>query len=94
MTVLHAAQAAGIARSTHNEWLLKDPQYAADFEQAKESGIEELEKVAMERAKSKKSDIMIFFLLKAHRPGKYRERLDLRHEGEVVHVKRLIITKE
>jgi hypothetical protein len=49
-----------------------DPDFAAAFDAAVEEAVEELEQIARDRAK-KSSDLLLIFLLKAHRPEKYRE---------------------
>ena len=49
-TVTHAAQAAQIRRLTHNDWLSKDPVYAADFDVAKAAAGDRLEREAVRRA--------------------------------------------
>ena len=33
------------------------------------------------------------FLLKAHRPARYRERVDLRHSGELHQIKRIVMAE-
>jgi hypothetical protein len=64
-----AAKFAKVARSSHYEWL-HDPKYAEAFEQAHQEAIEALELELRKRAK--RSDILLMFLLKRHRP-EYRE---------------------
>lgn len=49
-TITHAAEAAGIDRRSHYNWLNDDPEYAEAFEQAKQMSIEALEKEARRRA--------------------------------------------
>jgi hypothetical protein len=48
-TITAAAEAAGIHRSQHHRWL-KDPKYAAAFDEAEETAIEILESEARRRA--------------------------------------------
>ena len=92
-TVLHAAEAAGIERKTHYNWLA-DPVYAAAFAEAEDKAIDALEKEARRRAIEgtekpvyqggklvgtirEYSDTLLIFLLKGARPQKYRERVDI-----------------
>lgn len=70
-----AAKAAGIDRVTHYRWLV-DPVYAQAFQEAGEDAIDSLEAVARERAFAG-SDVLLIFLLKAARPARYRERVDV-----------------
>jgi hypothetical protein len=70
-----AARGAGINRWTAYEHrkLLSD--FAAQWDDAKEAAIEILEAEAWQRAR-KQSDTLMIFLLKAHKPDKYRERYE------------------
>lgn len=79
-SVYRAASEAGIGRQTAYEWREKDPDFAARWAQAMESGVDQLEDVARSRA-IEKSDRLMEILLKAKRPREYRERLDVTHEG-------------
>jgi hypothetical protein len=60
---------------------------------AQEEGIDRLEDHARQRAMDteRPSDALTMFLLKAHRPVKFRERVDLSHSGAVENVKRVIM---
>lgn len=49
-TVLHAAEIAGIDRSTHYRWLEGDAEYAKAFVEAEDKAVEALEKEARRRA--------------------------------------------
>jgi hypothetical protein len=88
--VYKAAEAAGLSRASHSNWM-KESSYAAEFEQLHEEVCEKLEAEAMRRAvdgyqepvyqggvlvghKMKYSDNLLIFMLKAMRPEKYRER--------------------
>lgn len=73
-TVTHAAKIAAIDRATVYRWLEDDDAFAKDYADAKEEGIESLERVARERAKNK-SDVLLIFLLKAARPDIYADRV-------------------
>ena len=61
-----AAEAAGIARSTHYLWL-KDSDYRKRFLEARESAYDRLEREAFKRALAG-SDRLLTFLLAAYRP--------------------------
>jgi Bacteriophage Sf6, terminase small subunit-like len=73
LSVGAAARSAGFARRTAFEWKAEDPDFAAAWEEAYESGTDAIEEVAIARAKEK-SDSLLMFLLKSRRPDKYRER--------------------
>lgn len=74
--VSRAARAAKISR----EWLYQqrhaDEDFARQWEQAQSIGLDSLEDVANVRAR-KMSDTLLIFLLKAHRPEKYRDRYEV-----------------
>lgn len=87
-TVSAAAEAAGVDRSTHYEWL-NDPEYAADFEQAAQAAADLLEREAVRRAvqgttrgvyhqgqkvgeETHYSDTLLMFLLNGRRPEVFR----------------------
>ena len=71
-TILAAAKASHVSPGNHSNWK-KDPVYWTAFEQANEFITDELERIAMERAK-KNSDLLLIFLLKARKPEMYREQ--------------------
>jgi hypothetical protein len=68
-----ASRAAGISRSAAYAWKRDDEAFAAEWEDAENEALDDLEQVAWERAKDQ-SDRMMEILLKAHRPDKYVER--------------------
>lgn len=82
--VTAAAEAAGIGRTTAYEWRVKDPEFAAAWDDALESAVDKLEAVAFQRAYAGESDRMMEILLKAHRP-KYREKQVIEHSGTIQH---------
>ena len=71
-----AARGAGIARVTAYEHYRLLPDFKAAWDDAKEAAVEILEAEAWQRAR-KVSDTLIIFLLKAHKPTKYRERFEV-----------------
>lgn len=90
-TVTHAAEAAGIDRRTHYDWLKADPEYADRFRQAEQSVADSLEAEAIRRARDgvdrdvyykgevvgterQLSDTLLIFLLKGHKPDKFKDR--------------------
>ena len=79
-TVTGSAKAAGIARCTVYDWRESDPVFAQAFEDAKEAGVESLEREARRRAMGR-SDVLLIFLLKAARPDVYAERVKAEHTG-------------
>lgn len=95
-SVTAACRAEGVHRSTFYAWRLADPEFAAQADDAIEAGTDRLEDVAQERAETS-SDLLLIFLLKARRPGKYRERYVV--EGgakpiEVVVTRRIVSPSE
>ena len=72
-----ACQAAGVSRKTAYAHRERSARFAADWESALEDACDGLEVLARKRA-SEGSDVLLIFLLKAHRPAKYRETY--RHE--------------
>lgn len=73
-TVRSACIAAGIGRRTWYDWIEEDRLFSALVHEAREEVADELEKVAFDRALAKDgSDRLLMFMLKAHRPEKYRD---------------------
>jgi len=70
-----SCEKAGIARKTAYQWKKKSKTFAKKWEDALEDAVDMLEDIAMERAK-KSSDVLLIFLLKAHRPEKYKDRYE------------------
>jgi hypothetical protein len=80
--VSDAAMYARIERSTAYDLRKKSPAFAAQWEEALDMAVEELERTANARARYN-SDTLLIFLLKAHRPEKYREVIKQEHGGSV-----------
>lgn len=76
-----ACQAAGIARSRAYDEYGKNKKFAAAWDEALESACDILEARAWERSKT--SDQLLMFLLRAHRPNKYAERIKNEVSGEI-----------
>ncbi|MDB4876438.1 MAG: hypothetical protein JWM41_2884 [Gemmatimonadetes bacterium] len=68
-----ACKAAQVQYSTWYRWIAEDRDFARAFEQAKEMLADDLEGVAVERAKEG-SDTLLITLLKALKPEKYRDK--------------------
>jgi len=77
-----SADAAGIDRDTAYRRRQRDPEFARLWAQAEQDGIDVLEAQARARALSQ-SDTLLIFLLKAHRPEVYRERVDIRLDMKI-----------
>jgi hypothetical protein len=77
-----AAQAAGVDRHTVYRARETSPDFAAEWDSALEDAIDVLEATARQRAQAS-SDTLLIFLLKAHRPDKYRETTVNKLEGNV-----------
>lgn len=67
-----ACKTAGIARKTAYQHRKESPTFAAQWDEALEQACDVLEAEARRRALTV-SDTLMIFLLKAHRPEKYRE---------------------
>lgn len=72
--VQQACMAAGVPRRTVYNWRDKWATFRQEWEDALEDACDGLEDVAWQRALRDRSDRMIMFLLKAHRPQKYMSR--------------------
>ena len=74
-----AAHEAGIDRSTPYRRAERDPAFAEAWAEASDDAIDLLEGEARRRALAG-SDALLMFLLRAHRPERFRESLDVRVE--------------
>ena len=72
--VTQAAMEAGIHRNTAYFERQHDPAFAQEWADALDRGVDMLEDTAKKRA-YEGSDVLLIFLLKAHRPQKYRDTL-------------------
>lgn len=80
-----AARAAGIGRATAYQWRSDDSQFDADWKDAEDEAVDNLEQCAWDRATLGESDRMLEILLKGHRPEKYVDRLRAEHSGGLTH---------
>lgn len=80
-----ACKGAGVSRGTVYGYQRDNEEFAQQMADAKQQAIETLEAICWDRAK-KKSDLLMMFLLKAHRPEMYRERQEIQHSGSVEYV--------
>lgn len=80
LSITGACEHAGLSRRTHQRWCTEDDAYRAAVDEAMEAGIDTLEDVAVKRARAK-SDNLLMFLLRARRPAKFRERVELEQSG-------------
>lgn len=94
LSVTAAAEAATINRWTIYRWRQESEAFGEAMARAMEEGIDRLEDHARARAMDldRPSDALTMFLLKAHRPVKFRERVDLAHSGGIENVKRVILS--
>jgi hypothetical protein len=72
-----AAGAAGVSRDTPYKRAQTSPTFAAAWLRAREDAVDMLEAEARRRALAT-SDQLLMFLLRADRPERYRERVDVR----------------
>lgn len=78
--VRRSCEAAGVSRKVAYQRRNESPAFAKRWDDALEDACDELEEVARSRAKES-SDTLLMFLLKAHRPGVYRETVRNEHTG-------------
>lgn len=87
--ITQAAEAAGINRKAHYNWMRDCPEYPAFFQQAHEAATDKLEQEARHRALGYEEDIvyqgqvtgkrkvcsdnLLMFMLKGERPDKFRD---------------------
>jgi hypothetical protein len=76
-----SCEAAGLPRRTVYNWREKWSTFRDGWDIALEDACDTLEAEAWERAKES-SDRLLMFLLKAHRPDKYKDRAAIEHSGE------------
>ena len=80
-----AASAARISRSTPYQRARRDPEFSAAWDEANEDAVDLLEATARQRALGG-SDQLLMFLLRAHRPDRYRDshgiRIDVRRVAD------------
>lgn len=81
--VSRAARTARVSREMVYRERGDNAAFAAAWETAHAQGLDSLEDVANARAR-KDSDTLLIFLLKAHRPEKYRDRMQVEQSGEMV----------
>lgn len=83
--VTYSATVAGIDRHTAYDHRNKDEAFRALWDDAIEQGVDGLELAARRRA-MESSDTLAIFLLKAHRPERYRENqsIDITSAGQAV----------
>lgn len=87
-TIRGACEAAGIGRRTWYNWCEEDKAFSALVDEAKEDVADELEETASTRAKAKDgSDLLLIFLLKALRPGRFRENMKIELVSPIVREK-------
>jgi len=67
-----ACKTAGISRKTAYQWRNRSRRFRAEWDDAVDEAIDTLEGEARKRALAG-SDALLMFLLRANRPGKYRE---------------------
>lgn len=80
--IAESCRAAQIARKTAVAWRQTDADFSDAWNDALDAGLDALEQTARERAHSG-SDLLLMFLLKAHRPDTYRETVNHQASGEV-----------
>ena len=84
-SVAAACDKAAVGRTAAYAWRKDDEEFAAAWDAAIETGTDMLEDEAVRRALDK-SDVLLIFMLKARRPGKFKERAETTHKGRVTFV--------
>jgi hypothetical protein len=82
--VVQACNSLGLARTAVYAWRDADPSFADDWEAALALGMEALEDEARRRAFAG-SDLLMIFMLKGHKPDKYRDRSTVDLNQTVTH---------
>ena len=92
-SVSTACRVCMMARANPYRWAEGSESFSDAMAEAREVGVQRLEDWALQRAmdSDNPSDRLTEFLLKAHRPGVYRERVDHHIHGQVEHKKRVIL---
>jgi hypothetical protein len=80
-----AAGAAGVSRDAPYKRAQTSPPFAERWARAREDAIDTLDAEARRRALTG-SDTLLMFLLRAHRPGLYRETLRIDIRGEMAKI--------
>jgi hypothetical protein len=75
-----ACKAAGLSRQAVYMHRRRSREFAAAWDEAMDDAVDMLEAIAIDRAR-KQGDTLLIFLLKAHRPAKYRETVRTQHTG-------------
>ena len=84
-----SCEKAGIARSVAYARRDNDTDFAAAWAAALHDAVDRLEQVAWQRAQ-KSSDTLLIFLLKAHRPDLYRDKLEVTQRGTLEIIEEII----
>lgn len=87
-SVALAARGSGISRTTVYNYRKQSVEFAQRWRKAKAEALELLEAEAWQRAR-KQSDTLMIFLLKAHKPNKYQDRLRILHDFNSAEIKTL-----
>ena len=77
-----SAKAAGIPRRTAYNWRERFVTFRNEWDDAVEDACDILEETAWRRAVKESSDRLLMFLLKAHRPDRFKERSQVEHSGQ------------
>ena len=78
-SVVQAAKAAGVARTTIYAWIATDPIFAQSFQEAQSVAMHNLEGSLYRRA-VEKDTIAAIFLLKMMAPERYQDKLQQAHD--------------
>lgn len=87
-SVMLSCQAAHVSRTAAYKLRTQNQTFRKQWQEAENDAIETLEAIARKRA-SESSDVLLIFLLKAHRPDKYRDVVKVEHTVVREEIKRL-----
>lgn len=79
-TIRHAAEKSGVGRTSHFTWMQESPAYRNAFAEAYEDAGDNAE-FEMRRRGFAGSDRLLLEIVRAHKPEKYRQRVDTRIAG-------------
>jgi len=83
--VSRAIKAAAIGRTLAYQWRKDDAKFAEEWENAYQNAVDNLEESAWKRSiqRERPSDLLLIFMLKAHRSELYKDRAQVEHMGKI-----------
>ena len=81
--VSSACEIAGIARTTHYEWCIEDPEYKKEVDSVKDRTLDFAESKLLESIKNGSDTATIFYLKTQGKKRGYIEKQELEHSGVI-----------